>query len=214
MGDTDTRKSPKQRRDTDTMTETQGRLFGVGAEFSSASQVYAAAEKCRDHGFKRWDVHTPFPVHGMDDAMGLGPSRLSFFSLMGACTGVTVAFLLIFLTTADYKLPDWVPMWLHQNYPLIVNGKPFFAFEPSIPIFFELAILCTALFTIGALLAMNMLPRWNHPCFNWDRFAKVTDDKFFIVIEACDPKFSELETPDFLKSLGAGAVEMIHEDKE
>jgi len=196
------------------MADDKGSLFGIGAEFSSARAIYGAAEKCRDHGFKRWDVHTPFPIHGMDDAMGMGRSRLSFFSLMGACVGVTTAFFLIYLTSGNFKLPDWVPMWLHQNYPLIVHGKPYFAFEPSVPIFFELAILCTAFFTIFSLLGLTMLPRWNHPCFNWDRFLKATDDKFFIVIEASDPKFNEIDTPEFLHKLGAEAIEFIHEDKD
>ncbi len=192
-------------------TAGEGRLYGVAAEFSSAAAIYHAAEKVRDKGFRRWDVHTPFPIHGMDDAMGLGRSRLSFWSLMGACLGFATAFLMIYLTSADYALPHWLPSWLKQTYPQIVHGKPFFAIEPSVPILFELSILATAFFTVGALLVMNLLPRWNHPLFNWNRFGKVTDDGFFLVIQSDDVLFSKSETPKLLEELGGGNITMVRE---
>jgi hypothetical protein len=191
-----------------------GKVWAIGAEFDTAAQVFHAAEKCRDAGFTRWDVHTPFPVHGMDEAMGLGRSRLSFFSLVGGCLGLTTAFFLIFLTSAKFSWPEWVPAFVKQNYPLIAHGKPFFALEPSVPIFFELTILMTAFFTVGALLVMNMLPRWHHPVFNWDRMARATDDKFFIVVEAADPKFTESETAQFLTEIGGHHVTVIRDEED
>lgn len=180
---------------------TQGKLFGMGAEFKSAKELYHAAEVFRDAGYKRWDVYSPFPIHGMDDAMGLGRSKLSFFSLCGGITGLTTAFVLVYYTS-------------YLDYPLVVQAKPFFAFEPTFPVFFELTILMTAFATIGALLGMNLLPRLNHPLFNWDRFAKVTDDGFFLAVEAADPLFTEEETKALLEKAGGTRITLIHEDAE
>ncbi|MGF1678918.1 MAG: DUF3341 domain-containing protein [Candidatus Methylacidiphilales bacterium] len=178
-----------------------GKLFAMGAEFSSAKELYHAAEIVRDAGYKRWDVYSPFPIHGMDDAMGLGPSRLSFFSLIGGITGLLSAFALVYYTS-------------YLDYPLVVQGKPYFAFEPTFPVFFELTILLTAFATIGALLGMNLLPRLNHPMFNWDRFSRVTDDGFFLAVEAGDPLFSEKETRALLEKAGGAYITLIHEDAE
>jgi len=172
------------------------KIHGIGAQFDSARDLYLAAQKVRDAGFKRWDVYSPFPIHGMDAAMGLKGSRVSFFSLCGGITGALSAFVLVYYTSAI-------------NYHLVVQGKPYFAFEPTFPVFFELTILLTAFFTVGSMLAMNLLPRLNHPVFNWEKFSRVTDDGFFLVIESSDPLFSEKETPALLGSLGGRNVEKI-----
>lgn len=159
-----------------------------------------AAEKIRDAGFKKWDVHTPFPIHGMDAAMGLGKSWLSLPVLIGGCTGLITA---IALTC----IPSF------YLYPLIVNGKPIdSATLPAFfPIMFELTILFSAFATVTALLLMTQLPKWYHPLFNWERFKKITDDGFFAVIEAADPKFSEAKTREFLEQLGGQHVTLIHD---
>lgn len=175
------------------------KLYAIGAQFKSAAELYHAAEKVRDAGFRRWDVHSPFPIHGMDDAMGLGPSRVSLFSLLGGITGFATAFILIYYTSAI-------------NYPLIVQGKPYFALEPSFPIFFELTILFTAFATVISMFTLNLLPQLNHPVFNWDRFEKVTDDGFFIVIEAEDPLFDITKTENFLEEIGGNNISQIHHD--
>ncbi len=195
-------------------TTTLPKLYGMGAEFQSAKDVYEAAQKIRDLGFIRWDVHSPFPIHGMDDAMGLKRSRVSLFSIIGGITGSLTALFLIFITSADYRhlVPDWFPVTLVPSYPLIVQGKPFFAFEPSFPIFFELTILLTAFGTVLGLLTLGVLPRLNHPVFNWDRFSRVTDDKFFIVIEATDPQFDEVKTRELLHELGGSQISLIRHD--
>ncbi|NBS14182.1 MAG: DUF3341 domain-containing protein [Verrucomicrobia bacterium] len=151
-------------------------LHGIGAEFPSAAALLHAAEKIHALGFRRWDVYSPFPIHGMDHAMGFKRSRVSLFSLLGGITGLSTAFALIYYTSAI-------------NYPLIVQGKPYFALEPSMPIFFELTVLLTAFGTIIGLLLLTLMPRLHHPVFNWDRFKKVTDDGFFLVLEATDPRF-------------------------
>ena len=176
------------------------KVYGLGAEFNTAASVMTAAEKVRDAGFKRWDVHTPFPVHGMDKAMGLGKSWLSTPVLIGGVTGTLTAALLTLI-------PGW------GIYPMIVHGKPFdWRTTPAlIPIFFELTVLFSAFAAVFALLIMNQLPKWYHPVFNWERFKGVTNDKFYIVIEARDPRFSESKTRELLEGIGGKHVTLIHD---
>ncbi|MEM9445189.1 MAG: DUF3341 domain-containing protein [Verrucomicrobiota bacterium] len=175
-------------------------VYGMGARFASPKALMEAAEKARDKGFRRWDVHSPFPIHGMDAAMGLGNSRVSAVSLAGGVTGFLTALILIFYSSGI-------------DYPLIVQGKPYFAFEPTFPIFFELTILLTAFGTIGGMLVFNRLPAWYHPAFNWDLFSeRVNDDGFFIIIQSRDPLFAEKETKEFLESLGGTDVTLIKEE--
>ena len=176
-------------------------LHGLGAEFPSAAALLHAAEKIHGLGFRRWDVYSPFPVHGMDHAMGFKRSRVSLFSLLGGITGLSTAFALIYYTSAI-------------NYPLIVQGKPYFALEPSLPIFFELTILLTAFGTVLGLLFLTLLPRLHHPVFNWDRFKKATDDGFFLVLEAADPRFQPDASRKLLAEIGGSHISEIYQDPE
>jgi len=172
----------------------------LGAEFTSAADLVQAAEKIRDAGFKRWDAHTPFPVHGLDKAMGLGKSWLSAPALIGGTVG--------FITAGCLTM---IPSF--ALYPLIVHGKPFniFTVPAFFPIFFELTVLCTAFTTVFMIMIFNRLPQWYHPVFNWERFKAVTDDKFFLVIEARDPKFNEEKTRTLLEEIGGAHVTLIHD---
>jgi hypothetical protein len=176
------------------------KVYGLAAEFHTPAEVYHAAEKVRDAGYKRWDVYTPFPVHGLDKAMGLGKSWLSAPVLIGGITGFVTAVLLC-------SIPSF------GIYPLIVHGKPFDwrTFPAFFPIFFELTVLFSAFTTVFALLVMNRLPQWYHPMFNWERFKRVTDDGFFIAIESRDPKFSEAKTRQFLEEIGGEHVTLVHD---
>ncbi|NBR70710.1 MAG: DUF3341 domain-containing protein [Verrucomicrobia bacterium] len=183
------------------MIQPSSSLFGLGAEFSSAAALLEAAKRIHAHGFRKWDVYSPFPIHGMDHAMGFKRSRVSLFSLLGGCTGLTVAFVLIYYTSAI-------------NYPLIVQGKPYFALEPSLPIFFELTILLTAFGTVLGLLLLTLLPRLHHPVFNWDRFQKATDDGFFLVLESTDPRFESASSRQLLEQIGGLHITEIFQDPE
>lgn len=176
-------------------------VFGVAAEFSCARDLYRAAEKIRDAGFQRWDVFSPFPIHGMDEAMGMKRSLLGKIVFLGGLTGFLTAVTLEFVPTSFL-------------YPLIVAGKPtnLFTVPAFFPIMFELTILISAFTAVFGMLIMNGLPRLNHALFNWDRFKKVTEDKFFVAIESGDPKFSERSVRDFLESLGGTNVTTIHGD--
>lgn len=176
-------------------------VYGVAAEFSCARDLYRAAEKIRDAGFRRWDVFSPFPIHGMDEAMGMRRSLLGKVVFLGGLTGFLTAVTLQFVPTTFL-------------YPLIVAGKPtnLFTVPAFFPIMFELTILISAFTAVFGMLIMNGLPRLNHALFNWDRFKKVTEDKFFVAIESGDPKFSERSVRDFLESLGGTNVTTIHGD--
>ena len=183
------------------MSQPTSSLFGLGAEFSSAGALLEAAKKIHSLGFRKWDVYSPFPIHGMDHAMGFQRSRVSLFSLIGGCTGLSVAFILIYYTSAI-------------NYPLIVQGKPYFALEPSLPIFFELTILLTAFGTVLGLLLLTLLPRLHHPVFNWDRFQRATDDGFFLVLESTDPRFDTASSRQLLQGIGGLHITEIFQDPE
>jgi hypothetical protein len=176
-------------------------IFAMAAEVPSASALYQVAEKVRDAGYSRWDVYSPFPIHGMDHAMGLKKSWLSALVFCGGLAGLTIAAILQFYPSSI-------------EYPLIVAGKPtnFFTVPAFFPIMFELTVLLSAFTATFGMLALNGLPRWNHPIFNWDRFKKVSDDGFFLAIEATDPKFDEEATRAMLEGLGASHITVVHED--
>ncbi len=174
------------------------KLYGYLVEFDTAADIYHAAEKVREQGYQNWDVHTPFPVHGMDSAMGIRRTSIPWLVFGGGAAGCAIAFLLQWWTNAF-------------DYPIIVSGKPLFSVPANIPIVFELIVLFSALTAVGALLAFNGFPQLYHPLFNSERFKQVTRDKFFISVESSDPKFDEHKTKEFLSSLGGAAVEAVEE---
>jgi hypothetical protein len=177
------------------------RLYGLVTEFESASLLMKAVERCRDEGFRNWDVHTPFPVHGMDDAMGIRGTRLPFLVLAGGATGLGLA-----------TLMQW---WMNAvDYPFIISGKPLFGIPANVPIMFELTVLLSAFAAFFGMWILNDLPRWYHPLFTNKRFRRATQDRFYIVVEAKDPKFNLETTRSFLVSLGGTVVEEVNESAE
>jgi len=174
------------------------KLYGLLAEFETPHQLVEAVEKVRDQGFKKWDVHTPFPIHGMDGAMGIRGSRLPFIVLIGGLTGLVVATLMQWWTNA-------------VDYPFIISGKPLFGLPAAFPVMFELTILLSAFAKFFGMWGLNRLPKWHNPYFKNDRFRRATQDRFFIAIEADDPKFSLDKTREMLVSLGSTAVEEVEE---
>lgn len=174
----------------------RGETYGLLAEFSDPGALLHAAEAVRKAGFRHFDTHSPFPIHGMDRAMGLGNSRVGFFALGGGITGLAAGYLM-----------QW---WMNGvDYPLNISGKPFFAVEPSIPIMFELTILLAAIGAVSGMFAMNGLPRPYNPLFYSERFRRATDDGFFLHIAATDRRFDVNETKSFLTDQGALHVEEI-----
>jgi hypothetical protein len=179
------------------MAET-AKPYGIIAEFDTPAAVMHAAEKVRDSGFRKWDVFTPFPVHGMDKAMGLKNSQVGWFSFLGGVTGYTSGMLMI-----------W---WMNAvDYPIVIGGKPMFSPFGAFPPCYELTILLGSFGALLGMLFLNRLPRLHHPLLKHRRFALATHDKFFVVIETSDPKYSEAETRRLLESLGSPRIEMVEE---
>lgn len=174
------------------------KIYGVIAEFDNPADAIHAAEKVRDAGFTHWDVYTPFPVHGMDRAMGLRNSSVGWFSFLGGVTGYTCGMLLIWFTNAfDYRI--------------VVGGKPMFSPFAAFPPSYELTILFGSFGALLGMLFLNRLPRLHHPLLKHKRFALVTHDKFFVVIETDDPKYSEPETRKLLEGAGSKRIELVEE---
>ncbi|MCP4549810.1 MAG: DUF3341 domain-containing protein [bacterium] len=176
-------------------------LYGMIVEFEDVPLLMTAVSKCRDFGFTKWDVHTPFPLHGMDRAMGIKPTRLPYLVLGGGLMGLAAG-------TA-------MQLWMNAiDYPLNISGKPLFGIPANIPVMFELTVLVSALTVFFGMWSMNGLPRLYHPLFKSRRFRRATQDRFFIVIEAVDPKFELEETRKFLASLGGNVIEEVTENPE
>ncbi len=169
------------------------------AEFETPGQVFHAAEKVRDAGYRRWDVHTPFPVHGMDAAMGLADSKLGWIVLACGLTGCSLAFGLIWYTNGI-------------DYPLVIGGKPAWSFPSAVPVMFELTILLSAFGAVLGMFGLNQLPRHHHPIFYSPRFERGSDDRFFISVEAADDKFDLEDTRTLLESLSPSHLELIQEE--
>jgi len=174
-------------------------VYGLLAEFSDPGALLHAAEEVREEGYRHFDTYSPFPIHGMDDAMGLGNSKVGYFSFIGGVTGCATAYLLQWWTGA-------------VDYPLNISGKPFFAVEPSVPIMFELTVLFAAFGAVAGMLALNGLPRPYNPLFYSDRFEGASDDRFFLHVAASDDQFDTEDTATMLRHAGAVHIELVQDD--
>jgi hypothetical protein len=174
-------------------------MYGLLVEFDDAHKLVEACAKVRDAGYQRWDAHTPFPVHGMDDAMGIRGTRLPWLVLAGGATGLGVALLMI-----------W---WMNAvDYPLVISGKPLFGLPAAVPVAFELTVLFSAFATFLGMWIRNGLPRLHHPLLQHDAFQRATSDRFYIVIESGDPRFDPTGTRQLLESLDGLAVTEVPEE--
>lgn len=174
------------------------KAYGLVAAFDTTPDFYHACEQVRDAGFSQWDALTSFPVHGLDAAMGIRRSKVPRFSLVGGITGFCTGMTLIWWTGA-------------YEYPLIVGGKPYFSPMFAFPISYELTILFTAFATIGGMFFLNKLPMHYHPVMKAPQFVRAMDDRFYIVIEANDPKFNPAQTRSLLEQIGGKDIAEIEE---
>lgn len=184
----------------DTSTEAPALLL---AEFNTPGECLHAAEALRDAGYKDFDTHTPFPVHGMDDAMGLKDSKLGLIVFPIGITGTSLAFLMMH--------------WMNNiDYRIIIGGKPasVSSIPSMIPIMFELTVLLSAFAAVFGMLGLNKLPRHHHPVFNSERFKEFSNDKFFVSVEATDPKWDAEKTKKLLEDLHPASVELVYDDDE
>jgi hypothetical protein len=173
--------------------------YGLAAEFDSAAAVLSAAEKVRDAGYRRWDVFSPFPVHGLDKVMGLGNSKVGWFAFVfGGGAFVSVMGMIWFMNDFDY--------------PILIGGKPLFSVPMSVVPAYILLVLGAALGAFIGMIALNQLPRHHHPLFAKKRFELVSRDKFFLVIGSLDPKFSETETRKLLAEIGGTHIDMVEDN--
>jgi len=178
------------------------------AEYDTPNALASAAMKVRDAGYQSWDCHTPYPMHGMDEAMGLKPTRIGIISFAFGMFGVALAVFMMQYTNAwSIDLAN-----IGAGYPLIVGGKPPGAFPSMVPIMFELGVLLCGFATLFGLLGIIKLPRHNHPIFESDRFEAASDDKFFISIEAEDGKFDLDRTKALLESTNPTYLELVEEE--
>jgi hypothetical protein len=173
-------------------------MYGLLAEFENPQLLLDAAHEVRKAGYTDADAFSPFPIHGLAEALGFKDRRISKFVLAGGITGAL----------AGYGLEYWTSV---IDWPMNIGGRPYHSWVSSIPPAFETTILFAA-FTAGiTMIALNGLPLPYHPVFHSDRFSRASQDKFFIVIEAKDAKFRLDDTRAFLTGLGASAVETLDE---
>ena len=176
------------------------KLYAVGAEFANPKELYAAAEKVRDRGYRGWDCYTPYYIHGLDKAMGLPKSWVGLFTFAGGLAGLTGGFLLITITSV-------------YVYPMNEQGKPYFSLPGFVPILDLLMIILSAIMSIVGMATLCLLPRLHHPLWEWDAFTRATHDKFFIVIEASDPRFNETTAVELLREIGGTNLTFIGDEE-
>lgn len=174
----------------------QGDLWGMMGLFETPADLYHACEGLRDAGYKDIDALTPFPVHGLEKALAIKPTPLPWYSLTGAATGLSSGVALTYYVAIDY--------------PINISGKPSFSWHIYVPVYFELTILLTALFTFVAIWGLSRLPTFFHAAMRHKSFPRSSDDGFFITVEATDPKYHAEKTKKLLEKLGATEIEEVH----
>ena len=182
-----------------TSNGTEVGLYGAVGNFADEQALVAAIAKVRREGYSKLEAYTPFPIHGLDEAIGAKPSRLGWFVVCCALTGTTLAATFIWWSSA-------------VSYRLTIGGKPPFDFTFSIPIMFEVTILFSAFASVfGMFLLFNNLPKLYDSIFNYKAAERINDDGFVLAIEAADPKFDATRCTALLESLGATDVEVVPE---
>ncbi len=173
-------------------------IYGLLAEFDTPTELVDAARAVRDAGYKKTDAFTPFPLHEIDEALGIKRSILPFLVLGGGITGLLSGLAL-----------QW---FVHvYDYPLIVGGRPYFSLPSFIPPSYELTILLASFTAVFGMILLNGLPQPYHPVFNVPRFALATREKFFLLIERKDPNFDYEKTKSFMQSLNPQEVFDVEE---
>ena len=171
-------------------------IYGVMAEFDNPEMLYAGAERAHAAGYRRMGAYSPFPIEGLAEVIGFKRTQLPLIVLIGGILGGIGGFYLQYWTSVI-------------DYPLIVGGKPYNSWPAFIPVTFETTILGAALAAVLGMLGLNGLPMPYHPVFNVERFALASRDRFFLCIEAADPKFDLDNTVEFLRSLNPTSIHEV-----
>ncbi|HEY7499958.1 MAG TPA: DUF3341 domain-containing protein [Vicinamibacterales bacterium] len=172
------------------------KLYGLMAEFDDANALVAAAKRTYAEGYRKMDTYSPFPIEPAWEAMHVHDRPVSFFVLCGGIVGMI----------GGFGLCWWVST---TAYPLNVGGRPLNSWPAFIPVTFELTVLIASFAAVISMLALNGLPMPYHPVFNVPSFLRASQDRFFLAIEATDPKFDPARTSEFLKSLGPKEVNEV-----
>jgi hypothetical protein len=163
------------------------------AEFGDVNALVAAANRVREEGYVRTDAYAPYPVEGLSEALGFRQTRVPLVVLIGGILGAIGGYFMQYYLAVE-------------EYPFNIGGRPPHSWPSFIPVTFEMTILTAALFAVLGMLALNGLPMPYHPVFNVPRFALASRDRFFLCIEATDPKFDAERTRELLRSLGSSEV--------
>jgi hypothetical protein len=169
---------------------------GLVAVYDNPQDLYHACEALRDAGYKKFDALTPFPVHGLERAMGAPPSRIPWISLAGGVTGVGFMIWLAWYTQ-------------HDQYPHVISGKEPFSWQAYVPLFFELMVLFAGIATFVGLWILNKQMQYFHPTFTHSKFA-ATDDKFLVEVEVDDGKYDPASTKALLEKTGGHDIEEVY----
>lgn len=180
------------------MEEKKKNIHGVLAEFKNPKELIDAASTVEKSGYNKYDTYAPFPIHGMEKAMGLKKSPLGWIVLAGAVAGLV----------GIVALMVWV---MAYAYPMNISGKPFINIPIYVPIAFELTVLFSAFAAVFGMFYLNGLPRFHNPLFNVERFKRASDDGFFICIEARDDLFSEEKVSSLFSDAGATHIETVYD---
>lgn len=174
------------------------KVAGVVAEYDSPDKMLAAADALREAGYKKFDVHSPFPIHGADEAVGIKPTVLPWIVLCFALAGSATALgMIYFMNKVDY--------------PFQISGKPLFALPPAMPITFELTVLFSAISAFVSVFVLSQLPRFNNPLLRSASFARATDDRYVVAVDAADGQFSD-GTEGKLAEFGPLTTEVVMDD--
>jgi hypothetical protein len=177
---------------------TKPTLYGLMAQFDNPTDLVHAARSAHEAGYTRMDAYTPFPVEGLAEALGFGRTRVPLLVFLGGLLGCVGGFYLQYWCSA-------------VSYPINVGGRPLNSWPAFIPVTFELTVLCAALTAVIGILALNGLPMPYHPVFNVPGFAMATRDRFFLCIQARDPKFDRQMTGELLSSFRPREVSEVPE---
>lgn len=177
----------------------QPQVYGVVAEFESPETILAAAHRVREAGYTRVDAYTPFPVHGIDDAINFKCTKVQWTIGLAGIAGCV----------AGMGLQYWTSV---IEYPMNVGGRPKFSWPSFIPVAYETTILFAGVTAVVAMIAFNGLPKPYHPIFNTPNFGLASQTRFFLCIEATDPKFDADQATTFLESLEPVKVSTVMAD--
>jgi hypothetical protein len=171
------------------------KTFGMMAEFDDHQRLLKAASAAHAAGYRKMDAYTPYPIHGLSEALGQAPTKISTVVLCGGLAGCI----------GGFALMSWITL---IAYPMNVAGKPMYSWPAYIPITFETTVLSAALTAVVGMIALNGLPQPYHPVFNVERFKRASQDRFFLCIEAADPKYDAVATREFLGRHSAEVMEV------